>query len=216
MAKEWILNIATNRWGLNKTKSVGPVALWIRECAPKNIQDWQRFYLKKLAEHLRQQDINLNPEEYITTLGQKLFIKVSETLSSEIEEVTEEDCVQYIKNLLIKRTFEGYHNEIKTIYGYLENVLGEKIQPAPDKWDKLYNVDFYIKRGDKIIGLQIKPITYDQLPEIHKWRKWLERTHEKFKNEQGGDVFILFTTTKDRKKIIHNHEIIKEIKQILA
>lgn len=216
MAKEWILNIATNRWGLNKTKSVGPVALWIRECAPKNIQDWQRFYLKKLAEHLRQQDINLNPEEYITTLGQKLFIKVSETLSSEIEEVTEEDCVQYIKNLLIKRTFEGYHNEIKTIYGYLENVLGEKIQPAPDKWDKLYNVDFYIKRGDKIIGLQIKPITYDQLPEIHKWRKWLERTHEKFKKEQGGDVFILFTTTKDRKKIIHNHEIIKEIKQILA
>lgn len=202
--------------GLNKTKSVGPVALWIRECAPKNIQDWQRFYLKKLAEHLRQQDINLNPEEYITTLGQKLFIKVSETLSSEIEEVTEEDCVQYIKNLLIKRTFEGYHNEIKTIYGYLENVLGEKIQPAPDKWDKLYNVDFYIKRGDKIIGLQIKPITYDQLPEIHKWRKWLERTHEKFKKEQGGDVFILFTTTKDRKKIIHNHEIIKEIKQILA
>ena len=202
--------------GLNKTKSVGPVALWIRECAPKNIQDWQRFYLKKLAEHLRQQDINLNPEEYITTLGQKLFIKVSETLSSEIEEVTEEDCVQYIKNLLIKRTFEGYHNEIKTIYGYLENVLGEKIQPAPDKWDRLYNVDFYIKRGDKIIGLQIKPITYDQLPEIHKWRKWLERTHEKFKKEQGGDVFILFTTTKDRKKIIHNHEIIKEIKQILA
>ncbi len=28
MAKEWILNMATNRWGLNKKTSVGPVAQW--------------------------------------------------------------------------------------------------------------------------------------------------------------------------------------------
>ncbi len=26
MAKEWILNMATNRWGLNKKDSVGPVS----------------------------------------------------------------------------------------------------------------------------------------------------------------------------------------------
>ena len=40
MAKEWILNIATNRWGLNKKDSVGPVSQWIRECSPKTIEDW--------------------------------------------------------------------------------------------------------------------------------------------------------------------------------
>ena len=52
MAKEWILNIATNRWGLNKKESVGPVSDWIRECAPKTLEEWREFYLKKLEEFL--------------------------------------------------------------------------------------------------------------------------------------------------------------------
>jgi hypothetical protein len=53
MAKEWILNMATNRWGLNKKNSVGPVSQWIRECNPKTIEDWENFYFKKLANFLR-------------------------------------------------------------------------------------------------------------------------------------------------------------------
>lgn len=185
MAKEWILNIATNRWGLNKKNSVGPLALWIRECVPKTLSDWEQYYLKKLAEFLKEKKINLKPDEYITYLGQKLYVKISETLIAEINDVTEADCIEYIRNLIINRTYEGYHNEVKTIYEYLENTFGTKIYPAPDKWDRLYNVDFYLRAPNRLIGLQIKPLTYEQLPEIHKWRKWLERTHEKFKKEEG-------------------------------
>ncbi len=48
MSKEWILNIATNRWGLNKKSNVGPVSQWIRECAPKSLEDWKHFYYKNL------------------------------------------------------------------------------------------------------------------------------------------------------------------------
>lgn len=160
MAKEWILNIATNRWGLNKKNNVGPVALWIRECHPKSISDWENYYFQKLRDFLEEKGMRFAPDEYIKHLGQKLYIKISETLSAEINEVTEADCVDYIRNLLINRTYEGYQNEVKTIYGYLENVLGVKIHPAPDKWDRLYKGDFYIKTSDKVIGLQIKPLTY--------------------------------------------------------
>lgn len=160
MAKEWILNIATNRWGLNKKNNVGPVALWIRECHPKSISDWENYYFQKLRDFLEEKGMSFAPDEYIKHLGQKLYIKISETLSAEINEVTEADCVDYIRNLLINRTYEGYQNEVKTIYGYLENVLGVKIHPAPDKWDRLYKGDFYIKTSDKVIGLQIKPLTY--------------------------------------------------------
>jgi len=71
VAKEWILNMATNRWGLNKKNSVGPVALWIRECDPKSLAEWQKYYLTKLANFLREKGINLEPEKYITFLGQK-------------------------------------------------------------------------------------------------------------------------------------------------
>jgi hypothetical protein len=34
----------------------------------------------------------------------------------------------------------GYWTEIKTIYGQLEQELGYKIEPAPDKWDRLFKV----------------------------------------------------------------------------
>lgn len=53
MGKEWILNIANSRWGLTKKNKVGPVAAWIRECSPKDISEWERFYLEKLEQFLK-------------------------------------------------------------------------------------------------------------------------------------------------------------------
>ncbi|MFN3134197.1 MAG: MjaI family restriction endonuclease [Candidatus Kryptonium sp.] len=213
MAKEWILNIATNRWGLNKKGSVGPVSLWIRECSPKTVDEWRNFYYKKLAEMLRQKGINLSPQEYIEDLGRKLYTKITEVIQAEIEEVKEEECIEYIYNLVINRTFDGYQREIKTIYGELQQILGLPIKPAPDEWDRLYNVDFYIEINGKYIGLQIKPITYEQTPEIHRWKEWLEKTHDKFERNKGGKVFIVFSIKKGDKKLIYNPEVLEQIKK---
>jgi hypothetical protein len=213
MAKEWILNMATNRWGLNKKESVGPVSLWIRECAPKTKDEWELFYYKKLNRMLKEKGIALTPKEYLQNLGQKLYTKITEVLQAEIEEVKEKDCIQYIYNLVINRTFEGYQTEVKTIYGILQKELNVEIKPAPDEWDRLYNVDFYIQIGNKYIGLQIKPITYEQTPEIYKWKEWLSKTHNKFEKDLGGKVFIVFSIKKNGKKEIFNKEVIEEIKK---
>jgi len=213
MPKEWILNMATNRWGLNKKNSVGPVSQWIRECEPKTVKDWENFYYQKLEEFLKKKKIFLTPQEYIKELGKKLYVKITEVIQAEIEEVTEEDCIQYIYDLVINRTYKGYHTEIKTIYGKLEKFLGVKIHPAPDEWDRLYNVDFYIQVGKKYIGLQIKPITYEQTPEVYKWKEWLSKTHKKFEKEQGGKVFIIFSVKRGNQKEIYNSEVIEEIKK---
>lgn len=213
MAKEWILNMATNRWGLNKKDSVGPVSYWIRECSPKTEGEWESFYYKKLSEMLNGKGINLSPREYIQDLGQKLYTKITEVIQAEIEEVTEKDCLQYIYDLVINRTFEGYQTEIKTIYGQLQQILRVSIQPAPDEWDRLYNVDFYIEINGKYIGLQIKPITYEQTPEIYKWKDWLKKTHNRFETDKGGKVFTVFSIKKGDKKIIYNTEGIEEIKK---
>ena len=145
MAKEWILNMATNRWGPNQKKNVGPVSQWIRECSPKSLEEWENFYYQKLAKMLENKGINLEPQEYLTELGRKLYVKISEVLKAEIEEVGEEDCIQYIRNLVINRTYEGYKTEINTIYGQLQKILGVKVEPAPDEWDRLYNIDFFIE-----------------------------------------------------------------------
>ena len=213
MAKEWILNMATNRWGLNKKNNVGPVAQWIRECSPKTIRDWEQFYFKKLVNFLNNKGVSLSPNKYIEDLGRKLYVKVTEVIQAELEEVTEEDCIQYIYNLVIKRTYNGYKTEIKTIYGKLKQDLGIEIKPAPDEWDRLYNVDFYIQIGEKYIGLQIKPITYEQTPEIYKWKKWLGGTHKKFERNIGGKVFLIYTIKKDNKKEIYNSEVVEDIKK---
>ncbi len=213
MAKEWILNMATNRWGLNKKNSVGPVSQWIRECDPKKVQEWEDFYYKKLADFLTGKEIS--PREYMDELGRRLYIKITEVVQAEIEDVTEEDCIQYIRELVLSRTYDGYQTEIKTIYGKLQRELGVEIEPAPDKWDRLYNVDFYIQVGSKYIGLQIKPITYEQTPEVYRWKEWLSRTHKKFTEDLGGGVFIVFSIKKDRKKEIYNPEVIDEIKNTI-
>jgi hypothetical protein len=213
MAKEWILNMATNRWGLNKKDSVGPVSQWIRECRPKTIEDWKEFYYSKLAEFLKSKGIYLSPQEYIENLGRKLYTKITEVIQAEIEEVTEEDCIRYIYNLVVNRTYDGYLTEIKTIYGKLQYELGVKIKPAPDEWDRLYNIDFYIKVGNKYIGLQIKPITYKQTPEIYKWKEWLSKTHDRFKKRYGGKVFIVFSIKRNNKKEIYNPEVVEEIRK---
>ncbi len=213
MAKEWVLNIATNRWGLNKKDRVGPVSQWIRECGPRNLDEWRKFYYSKLSEFLKSKGVEVPPEEYIDDLGRKLYVKITEVIQSEIDEVTEMDCIQYIRNLVINRTYDGYVTEIRTIYGRLQQELGVEIKPAPDEWDRLYNVDFYIQVGEGYIGLQIKPVTYKQMPEAHRWKEWLSKSHEKFRKKFGGSVFIVFSVKVGREKRICNPEVIDEIRR---
>jgi hypothetical protein len=115
-------------------------------------------------------------------------------LKSEIDEVTEEECIMYIKNLVIKRTFDGYVTEKETIYGQLQDILNVKIEPAPDEWDRLYNVDFFIKVNERYIGLQIKPVTFEHAPEFAtKWKDVYKISHEKFTRRFGGKVFIILS-----------------------
>jgi len=202
MAKEWILNSAINRWGLQKKRIVGAVSEEIRKCSPRTIEEWERYYYE-----------NVYPKEHLIEIGRKLYVKITEVLQAEINDITEEDCIKYVINLVINRTFDGYMTEKKTIYEQLQDILGVKIEPAPDKWDRLFNVDFFIKIKDKFIGLQIKPAGYAFITQIINERKTQETTHKKFKAKFGGKVFYVISVKEGDKKKIYNTEVIEEIKQ---
>ena len=203
MAKEWILNSAMNRFQLNFKRNVGPTSESIRQCAPKTIEEWREYYFK-----------NVRSQEHIENLGKKLYVKITEVIQAEVEEITEQDCINYLTQLVINRTFDGYTTEIKTIYGQLEKEVGIKIEPAPDEWDRLYNVDFFIKIKDKYIGIQIKPVNQGiQLSQIFKEKGLQQKTHEKFTKEYGGKVFYIFSSKAEDKKVIMNKEVIEEILQ---
>lgn len=202
MSKEWILNSATNRFQLNFKRNVGAVSEAIRKCAPKTLEEWKDYYFK-----------NVKPKEHIEELGRKLYVKITEVIAAEVEEVTEEDCIQYMIQLVIDRTYGGYTTEIRTVYGQLQRELGVKIEPAPDEWDRLYNVDFFIKVKDKYIGLQIKPASgVSHIPEIFKERNQQVLTHQKFTERYGGKVFYVISVKEGTNKIIANKEVIDEIR----
>ena len=202
MAKEWILNSAMNRFQLNFKRNVGPTSESIRKCSPKTLDEWREYYFK-----------NVKPKEHIIELGKKPYVKITEVIQSEVAEVTEQDCIDYMMQLVIDRTFDGYMTEIQTIYGQLQKILNIQIQPAPDEWDRLFNVDFFIQVKDKYIGLQIKPVNSGiQLPEIFKEYNLQAETHQKFTEVFGGKVFYLFSEKVGERKEIKNKDVIDDIK----
>lgn len=205
MPKEWILNSAINRWGLQKKRMVGAVSDEIRKCSPNTVEEWEIYYYQ-----------NVYPKEHLIEIGKKLYVKITEVMRAEIDEITEEDCIHYVINLVINRTFDGYMTEKKTIYEQLQDILGVRIEPAPDEWDRLFNVDFFININEKYIGLQIKPASYPYIPEMINERKNQEATHKKFNSKYGGKVFYIISVKDGKNKRIYNTEVIDEIKQEIS
>ncbi len=202
MPKEWILNSVMNRFQLNFKRNVGAVSEEIRKCSPKILEDWEKYYFE-----------NVYDKEHIESLGRRLYVKITEVISAEVRDITEEDCIKYMFDMVINRTFDGYETERTTIYGQLEQKLGIKIEPSPDEWDRLFNVDFFIKVSDKYIGLQVKPVNdVSHIEQIFKERSFQKKSHEKFKKKYGGEVFYIFSIKSGDQKIIQNPEVIDQIK----
>ncbi len=93
MPKEWILNQANMRWQLTRKNKVGPVSELIRKASPKSQEEWRTYYYT-----------NVHPKEYLEELGARLYLKVTEVCQAEIAEITEQDCKDFIINLVIDRT----------------------------------------------------------------------------------------------------------------
>jgi hypothetical protein len=208
--RETLLNYGMNRWGLNKAHSVGSTSELIRTCAPSKYEEWEQFYFTK-AKQKKKDGLQIT-REYITGLGQTLYVKLSEVVQNELEQISEEECIDYAYNLVLNRTFEGYRTEIETIYGQLEGAIGQKIEPAPDNWDRTYSVDFFIKISQKYIGIQIKPIASGLSLNQYQWIEMHKKNHERFEKEFGGKVFFVFSNkSSSGTKKIFNTEVIEQI-----
>ena len=213
--RETLLNYGLNRWGLNKAYSVGPTSELIRTCAPSTFEEWEDFYFIN-AQQKKKNGLKVT-REYITGLGQTLYVKLSEVVQKELLSITEDECIDYAYNLVLNRTYEGYITEIETIYGQLEGTIGRNIEPAPDSWDRTYGVDFSIQIGEQYIGLQIKPISSGQALNQYQWIEMHSQSHERFEKDFGGKVFFIYSIkSSGKKKRIYNVEVIEEIKSEIS
>jgi hypothetical protein len=207
MPKEWILNQSNMRWGLTRKKKVGAVMKEIRKCSPKSLVEWQEYYFKSVYS-----------KEHLIDLGRELYKNIQDTVIPETKEINEQDCINFIENLVINRTYQGYETEIKVIYGQLQKILKIDIREASDEWDRLYNVDYFIQIKDKCIGLQIKPLGVEGDADLQIVKEKIQqtRTHEEFTKKYGGKVFYIFSVETREDKKIANPEIIEEIKAEMA
>lgn len=209
---ETLLNYGLNRWGLNKAASVGKTSDLIRSCNPQSYSDWVEYYFQNARQH-KKEGLKIT-REYLIELGDILYSKLSEVVSSELESISQEECRDYVYNLVINRTYEGYLTEIKTVYGILEKKIGHKVIPAPDEWDRnTYSVDFYIKvTQDRYIGIQIKPVTGISLNE-YQWEEMHRKNHARFSKKYHGQVFFVYSRKVADKKEIMNPLVIDSIIQ---
>ncbi len=200
--KEWILNYIFNRFQLGYRKNVGPLAEEIRKCKPKTLKEWEEYYYK-----------NVRPRQHLVQLGKILWEKIRTVAKKELESITEEDCINYVIDVVIRRTFEGFQREMKAVKERLEEKLGLSFHPAPPELEVLA-VDWYAVVNGYYMGIQVKPLTFEQSQLVAQIKQQvLIEPHREFERRYGGKVFVVITLGKKRQfKIVDEDELIERIR----
>jgi hypothetical protein len=211
-SKEIILNYGNRRWGFTKTNKVGQVMAMIRQCQPRTFQEWEDWYFKNAFTNTKQ-PIKIT-REILTELGQRLYEKITEIVAPQLREALAtlalQDCIDYIYELTIHRTFDGYLTEKSVVHDTLAKEFPDIVfeETNPDL-DHAGDIDFIGKVGNKAFGLQIKPITAHASLGNFSVTARMEQSFRDFEEQFGGKVFIVFSI-EDK---IRNKEVIAEIKQ---
>ena len=210
--KERVLNYACQTYQLSRPNKVGAVMALIRECQPQTIQEWEQWYFEN-AKTDGKNSFKITHES-LTELGERLYDKITEVVIPEWEEafkqLTKQDCIDYIYNLTINRTCDGYLREKSVINDGLAKLFPElTFEETDPELDHAGDIDYIAKIGDKAIGIQIKPITAKANFGSYSLTERMKASFADFTEKFGGKVFIVFSLDKE----IANKEVVDEIRK---
>ena len=213
--KEKVLNYACQTYQLTRPKRVGAVMALIRECQPHSIEEWENYYFENAYD--TSNDKNKISKDSLAELGENLYKKIKTIVIPEWQEafdtLTLEDCIDYINNLTINRTFDGYNREKSVIHNGLA-VLFPKVtfeESDPDL-DHSLDIDYVVRINNITFGIQIKPITAQFSFANYKPSERMKNSFKTFKKDFGGEVFVIFSLDGE----IANTEVIEEIKKYIG
>jgi hypothetical protein len=214
--KEKVLNYTSNTYQLTRPSKVGQVMALIRECQPKTLEDWEKFYFEK-AYTKTKEPIKVT-KETLEELGERLYSKIVEVVipewSAAFEDLTLDDCKEYIYQVTIVRTFDGFLLEKSVINDGLAKIFPDiEFEESDPELDHAGDIDYIGKVGNKAFGIQIKPVTANANFDNYKITERMSKSFQDFEEKFGGKVFIIFSTKKGNKKDIINKEIIENIRQ---
>jgi hypothetical protein len=210
--KEKVLNYACQTYQLSRPNKVGAVMALIRECQPQTIEEWESWYFKNA------QTAGKNPfkitKESLEELGERLYEKITEVVIPEwqaaFSQLTLEDCIDYIFNLTINRTYDGFLREKSVVNDGLSKIFTNVVFEESDpELDHAGDIDYVAKVGDKAFGIQIKPVTAKANFGNYSATERMKASFADFEDKFGGKVFVVFSLDGE----IANQEVINEIRK---
>lgn len=209
--KEFLLNKICNQKQFNYTRNVGETMALIRECQPSSYEEWENWYFEN-AKTKRKQPTRITRDimnNYGVQLREVVRNEFIPAILDAIQNLTDEEIESYVYNLAVKRTYDGYITEKKTVSELISKHFPDVlIEESTPEQDHAGNIDFIINVGNYKIGLQIKPITANSNFGAYSLPERLQESFDAFQQEYGGMVFIVFS--KDGK--IANEDIVNDIK----
>jgi hypothetical protein len=208
--KEKVLNYATQTYQLSRPNKVGAVMALIRECQPKTIEEWEKWYFENATTEGKAK--SKITKETLEELGERLYVKIKEVVIPEwteaFNQLTLQDCIDYIYNLTINRTFDGFIREKSVIEDNLAKIFPNvRFEESDPELDHAGDIDYLGWVGDKAFGIQIKPVTAKANFGNYSITERMKASFDDFTEKFGGKVFIVFSI--DDK--IKNEEVIEEI-----
>jgi hypothetical protein len=208
--KEKVLNYACQTYQLTRPNKVGAVMALIRECQPKSFEEWEKYYFEKAATDGKLPIKITN--ETLKELGERLYVKIKEIVIPEwtlaFNQLTKQDCIDYILNLTINRTYDGFIREKSVVTDNLAKLFPQvRFEESDPELDHAGDIDYLGWVGTKAFGIQIKPITAKASFGNYSPSERMKASFDEFTGKYGGKVFIAFSV--DDK--ISNEEVIKQI-----
>ena len=213
--KEKVLNYACQTYQLSRPNKVGAVMSLIRQCQPQTITEWETWYFDNAVTDGKQAD--RVTKAALNELGERLYGKITTFVIPEWQEafrqLTREDCIDYIHNLTINRTYDGYIREKSVIYDGLAKIFPDvRFDESPPELDHSGDVDYLGYVGEKAFGIQVKPTTAKANFGNYSVSERMKNSFAAFQADFSGKVFIVFSLDGE----IGNREIISEIADEIA
>jgi hypothetical protein len=210
--KEKVLNYACQTYQLSRPNKVGAVMALIRECQPNTIKEWEQWYFENAYTTAKTK--TKVTKESLQELGERLYEKITEVVIPEWQvafaQLTLQDCIDYIFNLTINRTFDGFLREKSVVNDGLAKIFPElTFEESYPELDHAGDIDYIAKIGNKAFGIQIKPVTAKSNFGSYSATERMKASFADFEEKFGGKVFVVFSLDGE----IANKEVIKEIQK---
>lgn len=210
--KEKVLNYACQTYQLSRPNKVGAVMAMIREYQPKTIQEWEEWYFAHA--HTAGKSPMKITKDTLRELGERLYGKITEVVIPEwqaaFRQLTLQDCVEYIHNLTINRTFDGFLREKSVVNDGLAKKFPEiRFEESDTDLDHAGDIDYIGRVGNRAIGIQIKPVTAQFSFANYSPSERMKANFRDFEERYGGKVFVIFSLDGE----IGNPEIIEQIRR---